>query len=74
MGTTGTTSAARTTILVVEDGREVLDVLERTLRENGFNVLTATDGETGLQLALDVRPDLIVLDIEIGRASCRERV
>jgi len=65
----GITSTARATILVVEDGREVLEMLERTLRENGFNVLTATDGETGLQLALDVGPDLIVLDIGLPKRS-----
>ena len=61
MDTTDTSSAA--TILAVEDAREVLSVLERTLGDSGFNVLTATDGESGLQLALDRRPDLVILDI-----------
>ena len=55
------------TILVVEDAREVLSVLERTLSDSGFTVLTATDGESGLELALDRRPDLVILDIGLPR-------
>ncbi len=64
------------TILVIEDRREVLDVLQRTLHDNGFRVLTAADGDTGLQIALDARPDLIILDIGLpkrnGLAVARE--
>ena len=55
------------TILVVEDAREVLSVLERTLSDSGFTVLTATDGESGLELALDRHPDLVILDIGLPR-------
>jgi two-component system response regulator MprA len=55
------------TILAVEDAREVLSVLERTLSDSGFNVLTALDGERGLQLALDRRPDLVILDIGLPK-------
>ena len=36
------------TILVVEDRKEVLDVLQRTLADNGYEVLTAGDGDAGL--------------------------
>jgi DNA-binding response OmpR family regulator len=54
-------------ILVVEDGPEVLNVLERTLSDNGYVVLTATDGEEGLATALDQRPDLVILDIGLPR-------
>lgn len=59
--------ASAATILVVEDAREVLSVLERTLSDSGFTVLTATDGESGLELALDRRPDLVILDIGLPR-------
>jgi two-component system response regulator MprA len=65
MTTTETSSAA--TILVVEDAREVLSVLERTLVDSGFNVLTATDGQAGLDVALDRRPDLVILDIGLPK-------
>jgi DNA-binding response OmpR family regulator len=50
-------------ILVVEDAPDVLNVLDRTLSDNGYIVNTATDGEAGLAAALDLRPDLLILDI-----------
>jgi two-component system response regulator MprA len=56
-------------ILVVEDRREVLDLLERTLRGAGYDVVSATDGEAALALALDGKPDLVVLDIGLPRKS-----
>jgi DNA-binding response OmpR family regulator len=71
-----TSPPSSATILVVEDRREVLEVLQRTLQDNGFAVLTAADGDTGLQLALDAQPDLIILDIGLpkrnGLAVARE--
>jgi DNA-binding response OmpR family regulator len=54
-------------ILVVEDGPDVLSVLERTLSDNGYIVLTATDGEAGLAAALDQQPDLVILDIGLPK-------
>jgi DNA-binding response OmpR family regulator len=55
------------TILVVEDRPEVLDVLRRTLVSNGYTVETAADGEEGLQKAIDLQPDLVVLDVGLPR-------
>lgn len=63
-----TQTAFRTArILVVEDGPDVLNVLERTLSDNGYIVLTATDGEAGLAAALDQQPDLVILDIGLPK-------
>jgi DNA-binding response OmpR family regulator len=63
-------------ILVVEDRREVLDVLQRTLSDNGYEVITASDGDAGLQMALDEHPHLVILDIGLpkrnGLAVARE--
>lgn len=56
-------------ILVVEDKREVLEVLQRTLSDNGYAVIAATDGDLGLQMALDERPDLIILDIGLPKRN-----
>src|SRR5438045_2263004 len=50
-------------ILIVEDSAEVVSLLERVLGEQGYDVSTATDGETGLSRAFDQTPDLIILDI-----------
>lgn len=63
------TSAQQATVLVVEDRREVLDVLQRTLADNGYRVITAMDGDAGLRLALDEQPSLIILDIGLPKRS-----
>ncbi len=55
------------TVLVVEDASEVLRVLERTLADNGYQVLSATDGESGLEVAIDKGPDLVILDIGLPK-------
>ncbi|MEP7382726.1 MAG: response regulator transcription factor, partial [Gemmatimonadota bacterium] len=65
----GSTAAQQVSILVVEDRREVLEVLQRTLTDNGYRVITAMDGETGLKLALDEQPALIILDIGLPKRS-----
>jgi two-component system, OmpR family, copper resistance phosphate regulon response regulator CusR len=50
-------------ILVVEDDRKLVEVLRQGLKENGFAIDTAADGNTGLELALDTDYDAIVLDL-----------
>jgi sigma-B regulation protein RsbU (phosphoserine phosphatase) len=50
-------------ILVVEDNRESREILEARLVANDYKVITAPDGEAGLHLAREVKPDLILLDI-----------
>jgi DNA-binding response OmpR family regulator len=55
------TSAA--TVLVVDDEEDVVEVVSHFLKEDGYNVLAAFDGEEALQKAAGSGPDLIVLDI-----------
>lgn len=50
-------------ILVVEDDLSILTGLSMNLKFEGYEVLQAQDGRTGLARALDERPDLVVLDI-----------
>lgn len=50
------------TILVVDDDRKLLEMLRRTLVYEGFDVMTATDGNEALRQLEKRRPDLIVLD------------
>jgi two-component system OmpR family response regulator len=54
---------AGATILIVEDDRALRDGLALNLRLEGYEVLKAADGEEGIRMAFDNRPDLIVLDI-----------
>ena len=67
--TTVTAGRTRPTILVIEDRAEVLEVVSRTLTESGYSVLTAQDGESGLAIALDQAPDLLILDIGLPKAN-----
>lgn len=50
-------------ILVVEDENQIRDVLTRKLKEEGFGVIEASDGKTGLDKALEEEPDLLLLDL-----------
>jgi two-component system response regulator RpaA len=50
-------------ILIVEDEIPLLSLLRDKLDEQGFEVLTASDGKQGLDVALKTLPDLILLDI-----------
>ena len=56
-------AAAPTRILLVEDDRFLRKAAEVTLKRQGFEVLTAQDGEAGLEVARDVKPDLVLLDL-----------
>ena len=54
---------AKKTILIVEDEVPLSRALEKKLQQEGFNVLTAANGEEGLKTSLAEIPDLILLDI-----------
>ncbi len=49
-------------ILIIEDDEAILKVLRRVLTYEGYQVDTALDGQSGLNLVRDILPDLIVLD------------
>ena len=55
------------TILIVEDERDVVDLLALNLRKAGFAILTATDGAAGLQKARDEKPTLVILDLMLPK-------
>jgi len=50
-------------ILVVDDDREIVRLLRASLRQAGFEVCVAYDGETALHMLRHERPDLVVLDL-----------
>jgi len=51
------------TVLVVDDSREIRLLCRTLLRRDGYNVLEAEDGRRGLELATELEPDLILLDL-----------
>ena len=50
-------------ILIVEDEIELIDMLRIRLEANGYQVITAFDGQQGLERAKSEKPDLIIMDI-----------
>ena len=57
------------TILIVEDEKNIVDILSYNLDREGYATLEAYDGETGLQLGLEQDPDLILLDLMLPRKN-----
>jgi two-component system, cell cycle response regulator DivK len=55
-----------TKILLVEDNEENRDMLGRRLSRAGFFVCYASDGETGIRIAANETPDVILMDIALG--------
>ena len=63
------------TILVVEDEKDILDLVEYNLEQAGFKVLTALSGDDALEIVNKHHPDLVVLDLMLpgldGKEVCR---
>src|SRR3954451_21151714 len=57
------------TILVADDETHILHVVSLKLRNAGFNVLTARDGQEALELAQSEHPDLIITDYHMPQLS-----
>ena len=64
------------TILIVEDETNIVDILSFNLEREGYNTMEAYDGQTGLQLAREQNPDLILLDLMLPKMNgfdvCRQ--
>lgn len=50
-------------VLIVDDEHDIVELVAYNLRKEGYTVFTATDGITGLDIARQEQPDLIVLDV-----------
>ncbi|SRR6266568_426057 len=63
-------------VLAVDDDSEMLRLVKTCLEKDGYRVLEASDGERGLQMALQEKPDLVILDLVMpkltGLAVCTE--
>jgi DNA-binding response OmpR family regulator len=57
------------TVLIIEDDSTMLRGLKDNFEFKGYKVFTASDGEEGLNAALDKRPDLILLDIMLPKIN-----
>jgi len=54
-------------LLIIEDDLVLARMYQTLLQNHGYDVKTAADGETGLKKALDIHPDLILLDIRMPK-------
>lgn len=63
------------TILIVDDERDVTDVLAATLEDEGYRVLTAHNGVDGLKCLSGARPDMVICDFMMplmdGATMCK---
>lgn len=63
-------------ILIVDDERNIVDILKFNLKKEGFTTIEAYDGEEALEMGLNQKPDLILLDVMLpkmdGFTVCRK--
>ncbi|MBO6537443.1 MAG: response regulator transcription factor [Balneolaceae bacterium] len=65
---------AKKTILVVDDEKDLLDLIEYNLKKEGFKVLKAENGKEGIEVAKEHKPDLVLLDIMMPKMDGLEAV
>ncbi|MBT3891673.1 MAG: response regulator transcription factor [Planctomycetaceae bacterium] len=62
-------STTGSSILVIDDNPDILNTVAFALKQAGYDVSTANNGEDGLSLAYDTKPALIVLDMMMPKRS-----
>ncbi len=60
---------AKKTILIVDDEKPIVDILVYNLQKEGYNTIEANDGEAGIEMAFEKKPDLILLDIMLPKVD-----
>ncbi len=58
-----------TKILIVDDEKDIVETLAFMLKQKGFEIISAYDGEEGLKLAKEANPDLIILDVMMPKIN-----
>lgn len=57
------------TICVIDDDKEICELIRITLETRGYKVIEAYDGEKGLNLVKKKRPNLIILDLKLPKMN-----
>lgn len=57
---------SKKTILIVDDEQHIVDILTYNLQKEGYNTLEANDGIKAVEIALEQKPDLVLLDIMLS--------
>lgn len=63
-------------VLIVDDEKNIVDIIAFNLKKEGYQILKASDGEQGVRMAMEQEPDLILLDIMMpkmdGYEACKK--
>ena len=63
------------TVLIVDDEQHILDILTFNLKKEGYSILEANDGVKAVEIALEKKPDIVLLDIMLpgmdGLSVCK---
>jgi len=57
------------TILIIDDDIDLVEIIRVTLENEGFEVIDAQNGERGVAVAQEKKPDLILLDVMMGKVD-----
>jgi CheY-like chemotaxis protein len=60
------------TVLVIEDSKLLRAMIQRLLGKAGYSVVSAADGEEGLRIVRDQKPDLVLLDMLLPKLGGEE--
>ncbi|HMP17117.1 MAG TPA: response regulator transcription factor [Gemmatales bacterium] len=63
------TQVAQKTVLVVDDDHDILFAIRAAVESRGYRVMTASDGNAGLNVAERERPDLVIIDMMMPKKS-----
>ena len=65
----GNSIEEKKTILIVDDEKRIVDILMYNLQKEGYITLEANDGEEAIEIAMEKKPDLILLDIMLPKVD-----
>lgn len=55
------------TVLLAEDNEDMVELIKLVLAESGYELVTVADGEEAVRMSLELKPDLILMDIRIPK-------
>lgn len=60
---------AKKRILIVDDEKPIIDILDYNLKKEGYETIEANDGRTAIDIAFDQKPDLVLLDLMLPKVD-----
>ena len=57
------------TVLLTDDNADIVELVQLVLANSGYSMITAVDGEAAVQLGLEQKPDLILMDLKMPKMN-----